>query len=258
MSSIEGFIQCNACKDLFQTNDYEQGFERWGHGEPVQLLNNPVSWGARNPKYWLLGFSKGATQNKALAEVRSGKVPINAVPFKGMRKRLGWLLKSLGIRTDDNEVDAIFADSGSDIQSASLIRCSISAKNAKGEYSYQLKDILAADVTSNGKVREIIDRCANKHLAQTTRNQAFILLGLDKDLIRWTKDTFTKMFGPITTITETTYRTKGISWLHVAHPSGNQTDPQYRRWCDGGTTVPKILWARQEISFRRAENDGER
>jgi hypothetical protein len=60
------FIDCQACRDLFD----EQGFERWGHGERVRLINNPAQWGAKTPKYWLLGFSKGATQNKALVEVK--------------------------------------------------------------------------------------------------------------------------------------------------------------------------------------------
>ena len=63
----------------------------------MRLINNPASWGAPDPTYYLLGFSKGDTQNKAMIEAKAGRAAFQDIPFKGMRKRLGWLLRALGL-----------------------------------------------------------------------------------------------------------------------------------------------------------------
>lgn len=246
------FVECNACRDIFSSADTEAGFARWGQGEPVRLINNPAVWGADRPRYSLLGFSKGDTQNKAMAEARAGRLPLEAVPFKGMRKRLGWLLEALRIRVSASSVDRIFQSSETEIRSSSLIRCSISAQVAPGKYSYKLADVLSADVPSGGRVKEVLIRYVRVHAAPDADNQTFVMLGLDKQLLEWSREAFGSVVGPIERVTETTYRTAKASWVHVAHPSGNLTDPQYQRWCNGENSKPKVLWAREEIAFRAA------
>jgi hypothetical protein len=227
----------------------------WGQGEPIRLINNPASWGAADPVFSLLGFSKGSTQNKAMSDVKAGNIAFEDVPFKSMRKRLSWLLRALRLLKDGEQVDWLFHPSETRFQSSSLIRCSISAQDDNGNYSYKLKDILDVDSKSGGRVREIMCRCAKQHLANATVGHSFILMGLDKDLIKWCKAIFTDVFGSINVQTATTYRTQQMSWVHVSHPSGNQTDPQYLRWCEGKTRIPKVIWAREEIFHR---NGGER
>jgi hypothetical protein len=245
-----GYISCAVCKDLFKTCDTEDGFERWGQGEPVRLINNPASWGSVAPKVFLLGFSKGATQNKAMAEAKRGRATFESIPFKGMRKRLGWLLRGLRLTKSDAPPDSMFSRSETRFQSTSIIRCSISARTASGAYSYKLKDILEADSVSGGKVTEILQRCTKRHLASATPGQHFVLLGLDEAQIKLSKKAFEHTFGPLQTVKPTVYRNRDHSWVHVAHPSGSQTDPQYSKWCAGETSTAKVVWAREELTNR--------
>ena len=254
--SAPRFIECTACRDLLISEDFDGGFDRWGQGEPIRLVNNPAVWGADQPQISLLGFSKGETQNKAMREVKAGTLPLESVPFKGMRKRLGWMLEALGIRSPVKSVDGLFGIDEHEIRSSSVIRCSISARIAPDKYSYKLSDILAADTASGGKVKEVISRCVRLHAAPASAGQTFVMLGLDKDLIEWSRNAFAAVLGPIQKVTETTYRTATTSWAHVAHPSGNLTDPQYQRWCNGEGLKPKVFWARSEVSFRRQTSGG--
>ena len=80
-----------------------------------------------------------------------------------------------------------------------------------------------------------------------------MLLGLGKDQIKWSKAAFEEIYGLVSAPKPTTYRTDGLSWVHVAHPSGSQTDPQYLRWCNGETKTAKVVWARNELARRRMQ-----
>jgi hypothetical protein len=191
-----------------------------------------------------------------MADARKGRVTFESIPFKGMRKRLPWLFRGLGLRELHDDPDQIFRASETEVQSGSIIKCSISARLPDGQYSYKLKDILEADGASNGKVQQILQICIERHLSNERPGRTFVLLGLDKDLIAWCKRAFEKLYGPLRQIRPTTYRNQNLSWVHVAHPSGSQTDPQYRRWCEGNTTAAKVVWAREELAFRRAQNGG--
>jgi hypothetical protein len=250
-----GYISCTACKPLFRNHDSDGSFERWGQGEDVRLINNPASWGSATPKYRLLGFSKGDTQNKAMDAAKKGRVPFESIPFKGMRKRLCWLFRGLGLRELHDKPDQLFLPSEPDVQSGSIIKCSISARLPDGRYSYKLKDILDADGPSGGKVQQILQTCVERHLSDEPRGRSFILLGLNKDFVAWCKSAFEKLYGPLRQAKPTIYRNADLSWVHVAHPSSSQTDPQYRRWCEGATPTAKVVWTRDELADRRAEFD---
>jgi hypothetical protein len=251
-----GCINCSECKNLFSRHDYQSGFERWGEGEAVRLINNPANWGATDPQYRLLGFSKGDTQNKAMTEAKAGRLPFEAIPFKGMRDRLGILLRALRVLPEQERIDNLFESSEKRFQSGSLIKCSISVKVGENKYSYKLNDILAADNTSGGKVSEIMRRCARKHLSVAKPGQSFILLGVGKTEIDLYKNVFGGLYGQLTSIKETVYRTDDLSWVHVTHLSKSQRDTQFQRWCEGNTSKPKILWARDELAYRGTHSGG--
>lgn len=255
MATTHGFIKCDACKGLFSCHDRDGSFERWGEGETIRLINNPAQWGTDKPIYRLLGFSKGDTQNKAMSESKVGKLPFEEVPFKGkvMRKRLDWLLTALQLKSHEEPIDSLFRSTEQNFQSSSLIRCSISALNSNGKYSYKLKDILESDAKSGGKVREILQRCTSRYLTNAKPGETFIMLGLENDLIKWSKKMFEQHFGKLETIDKTTYRNDNLSFVHVAHPSGgSQTDRQYQDWCAGTNKTPKIRWALDEIQYRQS------
>jgi hypothetical protein len=190
-----------------------------------------------------------------MAEERKGRATFESIPFKGMRKRFPWLFQGLGLRVLPNP-DELFLPSEKECQSGSIIKCSISARKVDGDYSYNLKDILDADAQSGGMVRKILNTCIHTHLSEERPGRSFILFGLDKDFIGWCKSAFSAVYQGVQQVKPTTYRNDNLSWVHVAHPSGNQTDPQYRNWCEGNTSIPKVLWAREELARRKSQING--
>ncbi len=254
--NTHGYIQCDACKDLFCHHDKGANFEIWGEGEEIRLINNPAQWGADKPIYRLLGFSKGGTQNKAMAKAKAGDLPFEDVPFSGseLRRRLSLLLNTLKLKDKATSIDSIFQSTEQSIQSSSLIRCSIGAQNKVGEYSYKLNDIMAKDASSGGMVTEIMRRCARQHLSDSAQGQSFILLGLNSKLLKQSKKIFKEIFGhlEIDKKKDSIYRTSENSWVHVAHPSPSDMRlHQYEKWCDGTNKQPKVTWAIDELSDRK-------
>jgi hypothetical protein len=255
--TIHGYIKCDACKDLFCKKDKDKHFEVWGEGEEIRLINNPAQWGANKPLYRLLGFSKGKTQNEAMVKSKAGMLAFEDVPFSGtiFRRRLNLLLNTLELKDKKIPIDTIFQSTEPNFQCSSLIKCSISALK-DGKYSYKLADIMNNDISSGGKVTEIMRRCTRQHLKDDVQGQSFILLGLDKKLIDSSKKIFEEIFGPLDSPKKKTciYRTSMNSWVHVAHPSAKLTDPQYKDWCAGVNKTPKISWAYDELSNRKRVN----
>lgn len=246
-----GQIQCSECKKYFSKFSSENGFEVWGHGESVRLINNPAIWGsAEGPMYYLLGFSKGDTQNKAIADVVRGKVRFEDVPFKGMRHRLKWLLEALDLIQSNMELAELFEEGEKNCSSGSLIKCSISVQDDNGKYSFKMKDILDADSITNGRIKEIAETCAKKHLSIVAENRVFIMLGLDKNYIKMCREVFAKIYGKQSSESQIDYSSGNLTWVHVAHPSGSQTDPQYNRWVKAETKTPKVLWAKKQVEKR--------
>lgn len=247
MGEEKGFLGCSECKRYFSSSKCLDGVDVWGDGQALRLENNPAVWGSSYPSLYLLGFSKGQTQNQELLKVKSGLSRFEDIPFKGMRDRLQLLFEALEV-VKCKEVDRLFQPSEPDIQSASLIRCSVSARTTCGKYSYKMKDILAGDPEL---LENIAKNCMRKHLADARHNSIFILLGLNDAYIKLCKKVAAQVFGAVLPLQETTYRTQRAWFVHVAHPSSNQTDPQYKRWVAGQTKKPKVVWAREAIREAR-------
>lgn len=243
MTAESGFINCQKCKNTLVGEKCQSGFQVWGEGGSLRMENNPAVWGAESPEIYLLGFSKGGNQNKELLKVKVGQSRFEDIPFKGMRHRLQLLLDALGV-IEEQVVESLFFAEESRIQSASLVRCSLSSRDENGNYSYKMKGILDA---KPGALSQIAETCVRTHLARAKPGSAFILLGLDPEYIKLCKNVMAKVFGPITKLTETTYRAGDMWFAHTAHPSSNQTDPQYKKWVEGKTQKPKVAWAREAM-----------
>ena len=150
------------------------------------------------------------------------------------------------------DLDGLFRRDQRAVRLGALIKCSISVKIDDGRYSYKMKDILAADKRNGGAVQKIAETCVRKHMPLTGKNRLFVLLGLDASYIRLCKGVFGSLCGNLSSNTEIDYFTKRFSWVHVAHPSGQQPDRQFYQWVRGETKKPKVRWARTEIARRLA------
>ncbi len=91
MLPIHGKIQCRDCfiGDSFTANPHPD----W------KLINQPAAYGSSKPRYLVLGFSKGATQ-QAIYD----RGPIEQVAFAGMRPRLSVALQIMGVLEEGDSV----------------------------------------------------------------------------------------------------------------------------------------------------------
>ncbi len=83
-----GRIHCSACFN---------GQTTWGKSvadsdDGWTLDNNPCAWGSRNPRFLLLGFSKGGRQTTNILAR-----PHEEIPYAGFRPRLTEGMRLLGL-----------------------------------------------------------------------------------------------------------------------------------------------------------------
>lgn len=117
-----GRMTCAACFD---------GQATWGisvapSDDGWTLDNNPCAWGARNPRFLLLGFSKGERQSAGILTR-----PHNEVPYAGFRPRLTAGLQKLGLLDPADTVDAHIRSDEPDWAFGSVVRCALAKAGRK-------------------------------------------------------------------------------------------------------------------------------
>lgn len=91
-----------------------------------RITANPLAWGSETPEIIVLGFSKGPTQDGALATT-----PHEQIAYKGSRPAVGKILSNVGVfaRPADGGyakvVDKLIADRQGAIHFGSLVRCTV-------------------------------------------------------------------------------------------------------------------------------------
>jgi len=100
-----GRLKCSRC--------FQDG-AKWGFSSIEQdgwvLENNPMSWGAADPRYLVLGFSKGTRQCRELLTT-----PHNVVSFAGFRHNVTSILRKLGLLAQDEHIDSRISESETDL-----------------------------------------------------------------------------------------------------------------------------------------------
>src|SRR5262249_14280893 len=129
-----GRIACDHCfKEPVQWGRSSREVEGW------LLENNPLAWGARNPRYLLLGFSKGTRQCADLL-LR----PINEIPYAGFRPRLTDALRTLGLLPAGDTIDAHIRPDEPDWAFGSVVRCSVAKFDPVASKYLKSGDVIAA------------------------------------------------------------------------------------------------------------------
>jgi hypothetical protein len=257
---MHGPIDCKICKSLFANTVASQV---WGGlGEECQLKNNPGSWGTNKPRFLVLGFSKGPKQNEAWRNYGSGKLRFDQVPFYSfrkpsskslsMRERLHMLLVSLGVMEKESDIDSLFLPSESNFSFGSIVRCSISVRDSNG-YTEDMKKIVSSFLDSDISLN-VFNNCIERHLKEIPENTIIVLLGMDKDYITLTRNTFSSMYPGTREINELAFSDGKRTWVHVIHPSGRVTDNQFKAWIKGKNKTKKMLLVQQAIYQHRASN----
>jgi len=109
-----GRMLCAACFD---------GRATWGKSvsssdDGWTLDNNPCAWGAQNPRFLLLGFSKGERQSSGIVTR-----PHNNIPYAGFRPRLTAGLQKLGLLHPADTIDAHIRGDEQNWAFGSVVRC---------------------------------------------------------------------------------------------------------------------------------------
>jgi hypothetical protein len=167
-----------------------------------------------NPTILLLGFSKGFTQADAF---RSGR--FEDVPFKDMRARLTEELRLLGVIGKSETVDQKMVATETEMAFGSFVRCSLSRTNRDG------KLVCTGEVMPKAFSEEIstkVETCARTYLADLPRAvKLVLLLGTTNAYIKGCRGVIRSLYSDnFFHVNDVSYRTEGVTWVHISHPSG--------------------------------------
>ena len=198
-----GPINCRLCfnqgSDVLILNDW-------------RLRNNPGYYGSNNPEILVLGFSKGATQNKA---TETGD--FDKVAFAGARRRLQRVFETLKIMPNDRGIDDLLTARERTFGIASLVRCSFC--KIKGNKCITSGEVIPT-AFSNPLTKEIIQRCAAAFLSNLPdRLRLVVLLGTSDIYIERTRSIISNLYTNFASVNECAFYTGRILWIYAAHPS---------------------------------------
>jgi hypothetical protein len=245
-----GKMQCNECFSGGK-NLVEQG--KW------RIRNDPGAWGAQEPKYLVLGFSKGSTQ---VDIYQHGD--FDNVAFGGFetRRNLTNILRTVRLLSADEHVDAKIRASEAEFHFASLVRCSLARLNEKnlartGERSYETSGELI--VKSFTEVPRYLQTCATRHLKALPASVKLVaMLGTDDRYIKGVKGLI-RAIHPSTfaEVNRIAFKAAGALWIHLTHPSrGNGNLSAWLRGDPANTSGAKRNLAEATIRSHDLCRDG--
>jgi hypothetical protein len=225
------------CRDCFTGTEQTLVLGDW------RLHNNPGYYGSSDPKILVLGFSKGANQNKVAEEN-----DFDEIAFAKARHRLEAVLETLKIMPSDRTIHALMTASEREFGVASLVRCSFC--KMKGGTCKTSGDVIPSAFT-NASTLEIVERCAAKFLGSLPKRvRLIVLLGTGDSYIAKTKPIFSKLHSDFVSVNTVAFQAGGARWIYVAHPSpGNG---HFGSWLSAGPENPsgkKRILALQAMSL---------
>jgi hypothetical protein len=182
-----------------------------------------------DPEIIVLGFSKGANQNKVAQQGNFDKVA-----FANARHRLQAVLKTLKIMPSDRSIDALMTAQEKEFGVASLVRCSFC--KMKDGVCKTSGDVIPS-AFSNVSTLKIIERCASTFLVKLPKKvKLVVLLGTSDSYIKKTKQIFSGLYSDFSPINDCAFRAGGTLWVYAAHPSpGNG---HFDSWVSAGIDNP--------------------
>ncbi len=151
-----------SCRECFTNAESVLTFGQW------KLHNNPGYYGSSSPEVLVLGFSKGANQNKA---ARNGD--FDKIAFANARHRLQIILETLEIMPKNRGVDALMTAAEDKFGVASLVRCSL-GKMQNGVCKTS-GDVIPSSFTNKDTLR-IIEHCSKKYLGELPESTNLVIL----------------------------------------------------------------------------------
>jgi hypothetical protein len=179
-----------------------------------RLHNNPGYYGSSNPKILILGFSKGANQNKEAAKGNFDKIA-----FANARDRLQIILNKLELMPKDRDIDSLMTAKEKYFGVASLVRCSF-CKMDEGTCKTS-GDVIPSSFTNKNTLK-IIETCSKKHLEALPSNvKLVVLLGTSETYIKKTTALIKRLYSDFTPEinNHVAFKAGGALWIYATHPS---------------------------------------
>lgn len=226
-----GRIACSRCFP---------GGARWGESvlerDGWRLENNPIAIGARDPRVLVLGFSKGENQCKP-------GLPLDRMAFAGMRHRVTEVLRTLGLLSPSERVDDRMVPGETEFAFGSLVRCSISKRDAVTGRLSKSGDIIQPSASA-AAAQDFVGACADQFLgALPPRLRLVVMLSNDDSYIEACGQLFGRMHGAAP-INPAAYGNGRVTWVHTIHPSG-ASGSHFPAWLSAtaGKQARKREWA---------------
>lgn len=160
-----GRVECSAC--FGGTATWRQStleMDGW------LLGSNPMVWGAQNPRFLVLGFSKGVRQCTGFMASQH-----DDVAFCGFRDELTQVFQVLSLIENVDSVDAHLRADDPDLAFGSVLRCSVARIDSAIEKPFKSWDVIAASARKTGE--DWIGACMRRFLAhRPSRLRVVILL----------------------------------------------------------------------------------
>lgn len=189
-----------------------------------RLVNNPGYYGSSAPEIFVLGFSKGANQNRTAKEG-----DFDRIAFANARHRLQCVLEVLGVMPSGRSIDQLMTKGEPQFGVASLVRCSFSKlKNGVWKTS---GDVIPT-AFSNADTLQVIRTCTSRHLGELPKGvKLVVLLGTDDRYIANTRSLVERLYPDFQSVNPLAFKAGGALWIYAAHPSpGNGF---FNAWAEG-------------------------
>ncbi len=240
MIPAHGKIECRACF-ANTSSEVSTPHPDW------RMVNDPGAWGSSTPEVLVLGFSKGATQ---AGIYQTGR--FEDIAFAGMRPRLTQALRAMGVLSATETADERINDPLSRISFGSLVRCSVSRRDAKASAT-KGKDVFACTgpliSKSFSEIPEVIRTCASKYLRGLPTSVRLVLFLGNTDSYVKSCQSLIKSIYPDTFLRVNSMAIKADSrlWVHLAHPSG--LNGHFKDWLESESgSGAKRMEARRAIA----------
>lgn len=225
-----------SCRDCYAGEEAVMALGDW------RLHNNPGYYGSNSPGILVLGFSKGANQNKTAAEGDFDKVA-----FAKARHRLQEVLETLKLMPSDRSIDYLMTAKEKSFGVASLVRCSFC--KMKGGTCKTSGDVIPSSFTNQSTLK-IIENCSSKYLGSLpSSTRLVILLGTSETYIKKTKTLIQRLHKDFKANNHVSFSAGGALWVYATHPSpGNG---YFKAWVMNGSddqSGQKRILAQQALS----------
>lgn len=231
-----GPIKCARCWPNDATMKQERG--------PFRLVRDPGHWGASNPHTLVLGISKGNTQSEAFRTAA-----FDSVAFKGIRHRILQLFKSIGLLPSETarDFERRFSATEQDYAFASVVRCSITGLDRRKQtHTADSPNVVPAFRCGSAGL-DFVQNCIDKHLVDLpNRTRLVLLFGNSDAYVDALRKIISRRRGELTPINPMAYLSKGVRFIHLAHPS--KGNGHFGHFVNGeGKPGEKRKWAQQAL-----------